>query len=188
MKVYISKAKLMLSLKRNESLIANLTDEERNLLLKAIDTSKLDYTIKRFHSLVQNGSDVGSAGAGNLGTNVISSLISAVSNVPLSNTYPTIQTSNTQLSNLLMMPTSNSSMNAVQTDLQNDLQNEFANRPLTSTNLIDQLQLLLAANSRWINGSSVDHYSSLPMSAMQDESSLLDDDPDTMNPIEDEIV
>lgn len=54
-KVYLSKAKLMLNLKKaNESLITNLTDDERNLILKALDTTKLDDSIKRLTNLLQN--------------------------------------------------------------------------------------------------------------------------------------
>lgn len=52
-KVYLSKAKLMLNLKRtNDTLITNLSDDERNLLLKALDTSKLDYAIKHLTNLI----------------------------------------------------------------------------------------------------------------------------------------
>lgn len=199
-KLYLSKAKLMLTLRRNETMITSLNDEERNLLLKALDTSKLDLTIKRLTGLLQpNGTLSGS----------ITGLYA--SDVPSSNSFHmnalTTHSSSSLASNLL--PTSFSlpasglqaaptnrqafadlqaASNQLQSNgTQTDLADEFANRPLdapSTGSLIDQLQLLLAAN-KWIGANgSADHYANLPGN---EESSLLDDDLDTVNPIESDL-
>ena len=177
-KLYLSKAKLMLNLKRNQSLISNLNEEERNLLLKALDTSKLDFTIKHLTNLLHNGSfnlHGNNLGNTNLASNLASNLATNLGINLITDLYSNSQSNS---SNLI------TSLN--KTDLKNEL------RPLIyDTNLIDQLQLLLTnklvsnTTNQYIDQSSIDHYSNLPV---QDEtsSSLLDDDDLDLN-VEDEI-
>lgn len=184
-KLYLSKAKLLLALRRNETIITNLTEDERNLLLKALDTSKLDAAIKRLTGLLQpNGTlSGGQTGLyafdmhppGSFQTDSAQSLhpasnLLSESSLQASSYRPTLANlqaaSNQQPSN----------------STSNDLADEFANRPLAASStgsLIDQLQSLLGAN-KWTANGSVDHYANLPS---EEESSLLDDDLDTVNPI-----
>lgn len=158
-KIYLSKARLMLSLKKNETLITNLTDQEKGLLFKALDTTKLDYTIKHLTNLVQNGT------FNSININEISGLSSLYSSG--------VQSSMNSIAHSQSSANQQSTNNSIRNDFQF---NEFANHPLTaSSNLIDQLQLLLATNG------TVDHYSNLPISLNENinSSTLSDDDLDT---------
>lgn len=186
-KLYLSKAKLLLTLRRNETMIANLSDDERSLLLKALDTSKLDYTIKRLTGLLQSNGATAISGDPSLHSFTTNSLTAQSSaSHPASNLPPSsqpasgLQTSSNRQADL------QAASNQLQSNgTQNDLVDEAANRPLAApsngSSLIDQLQLLLAAN-KWVANGSVDHYANLP--AADEESGLLDDDLDTVNPIE----
>lgn len=209
-KLYLSKAKLMLTLRRNETMITNLSDEERILLLKALDTSRLDQTIKRLTGLLAsqpNGTLSGSITglyASDLqpfqmnaltahSSSSFASLLPASfglqgSGLPAFSQPASGLPSTGQPANHQALANLQASSNQLQSNgTQTDLADELANRPLgaaSTGSLIDQLQLLLAAN-KWIGANdSVDHYANLPG---DDESSLLDDDLDTVNPIEGDL-
>ena len=190
-KLYLSKARLLLALRRNETMVTNLSDEERSLLLKAMDTSRLDYAIKRLTGLLQaNGTLTGgTAIAGFYAFDVQppnsfhttqSSSSHSASNLQPASSLASLQASN-RPANL------QASSNQQQSNgTQNDLADEFGNRPLVAPStgsLIDQLQSLLAAN-KWVANGSVDRYANLPT---DEETGLLDDDLDTVNPIADDL-